>query len=335
MITPEQFRCFLVEKNAEGAVQTAIRTLPRQALSGGDVLLWVRHSSLNFKDALAASANPAVAKSLPHVPGIDAAGTVLESTDPRFRPGDAVIATGHEFGVERWGGWAELMSCPADWLVPLPAGLTLLESMTLGTAGFTAAQCVDALLHAGITPNKGEVVVTGATGGVGSLAVMLLHHLGFRVVAVTGKQDKADWLKSLGASEVVGRELFAEGKPRPLLSGRFAGGIDTVGGPILSTMCKMTIHRGCIACCGMVGGNDLHLSVFPFILRGLTLAGIDSAWCPDDERANLWKRLATDWKLPDLSETLQLVSLTELPQAVAKILQGENTGRIVVDLDKT
>lgn len=335
MTIPEQFRCFVVEKTNTGTIHRSVREMPRQALPPGEVLLQVRYSSLNYKDALAASGNPAIAKTLPHVPGIDAAGIVLESSNDRFHTGDAVIATGHEFGVERWGGWSELLTAPADWLVPLPAGLSLLDSMTLGTAGFTAAQCVGALLHQGITPERGEIVVTGATGGVGSLAVMLLHHLGFRVVAVTGKKDREDWLKSLGASEVAGRDLFTESKPRPLLSGRFAGGIDTVGGASLATMCKMISHRGCIACCGMVGGNDLHLTVFPFILRGLTLAGVDSAWCPDGERTAIWQRLATDWKLTGLSETLQQVSLTELSENVDRILSGANSGRVVVDLEST
>ncbi|WP_437227204.1 acryloyl-CoA reductase [Planctomicrobium sp. SH661] len=328
----DRFRCFMVRKEANGDVATGIEEHHRSELPSGDVLLKVRYSSLNYKDAMAATANPAIAKTLPHVPGIDAVGTVLESSDARFQPGDEVIATGHEFGVERWGGWGELLSAPGDWLVPLPSGLTALEAMTLGTAGFTAAQCVQALLHQGLTPEKGEIVVTGATGGVGSLAIMILSQLGFRTVAVSGKAEQHDWLKSIGASEVAGRDLLTEAKPRPLLNGRFAGGVDSVGGATLATLCKMIAHRGCVACCGMAGGNELQLTVFPFILRGLTLAGIDSAWCPDDLRAPLWQKLAQDWKLQNLDRIRTLATLEELPGFVKRILQGENVGRVVVAL---
>ena len=334
-MSSQRFRCLLVEKSAAGEISLQLTEHSREELPPGDVLIQVRYSSLNYKDALAASGNPAIAKTLPHVPGIDAAGVVLESCDPRFRPGDEVIATGHEFGVERWGGWSERLTSPANWLVPLPRGLSLLDAMTLGTAGFTAAQCVQALLHQGLTSDGGEIVVTGATGGVGSLAVMLLHHLGFPVVAVTGKAERKDWLRSLGAGRIEGRDLFTITKPRPLQSALFAGGIDTVGGATLSTLCTMISHRGCVACCGMAGGADLQLTVFPFILRGLTLAGIDSAWCPDAERATIWNRLAGEWRLDQLVEIRRLVSLSELSDCVTQILRGENTGRVVVDFEKS
>lgn len=333
-MTSHQFRCLQVQKDSQDFASLLLVERPRDELPAGDVLIRVRYSSLNYKDAMAAVGNPAIAKSLPHVPGIDAVGTVLESTDPRYKPGDEVIATGHEFGVERWGGWSELMSTRAEWLVPLPEGLSALDAMTIGTAGFTAAQCVQALIHNRITPERGEVVVSGATGGVGILSVMLLARLGYRVVAVTGKQDRAEWLKSLGASEIAGRNLLAEDRSRPMLASRFAGGIDTVGGKILSAMCKVIIHRGCVACCGIAGGAELDLTVYPFILRGLTLAGIDSAWCPDDERAIIWQKLATDWKLDNLPECREVVPLDQIPSFVPKILQGNNVGRVVVDLSR-
>lgn len=325
-------RCFVVRQNEQGQVTAGIEHPSLSELPAGDVLIQVRYSSLNYKDALAATGNPGVAKTFPHVPGIDAAGTVVESADPRFQPGDPVIATGHEYGVERWGGWATYLRSPGDWLVPLPKGLTLEESMILGTAGFTAAQCVDALLRHGVTPQQGEVVVTGATGGVGSLAVMLLAQLGFRVVAVSGKADQHDWLKSIGAAQIAGRELLTDVKPRPLLTARFAGGVDTVGGTVLSNMCKMITHRGCVACCGVAGGANLELTVFPFILRGLTLVGIDSAWCPDDERKLIWQKLAGEWKPRALHSARRLAKLDDLPALVEKILKGENVGRVVVDL---
>lgn len=331
-MTSEHFRCLLVRKQADGNVSASLEERPRSELPAGEVLLQVHYSSLNYKDAMAATGNPGITRKFPHVPGIDAVGTVIDSSDPRFTPGDQVIATGHELGVERWGGWSELLSCPASWLVPLPAGLSMLDAMTIGTAGFTAAQCVQALLHNGVCAEKGEIVVTGATGGVGSLAVMLLNQLGFRVIAVSGKVDRHAWLKSIGAHEVAGRDLLTETKPRPLLSGRFAGGIDTVGGSVLTTLCKMITHRGCVACCGMAGGGDLGLTVFPFILRGLTLAGIDSAWCPDAERAQLWQKLAADWKPSHLTSVRKLVMLEELPDCVQQILHGDNVGRIVVNV---
>ncbi|WP_437186576.1 acryloyl-CoA reductase [Planctomicrobium sp. SH668] len=328
----DRFSCFLVRQNEQGKIHSAVEEKFRSELPQSDVLLQVEYSSLNYKDAMAATGNPAIAKNFPHIPGIDAAGIVLESRDPRYRPGDRVIATGHEFGVERWGGWSQYLTAPANWLVPLPAGMTTLEAMTFGTAGFTAAQSVLALLHQGITPDKGRIVVSGATGGVGCLSVMILKHLGFDVVAVSGKPERSEWLKSLGAAEVVGRQFLSDKSDRPLLKGEFAGGIDTVGGSVLTNLCKRIAHRGCVACCGMAGGNVLGLTVFPFILRGLTLTGIDSAWCPDDLRAGIWKRLASDWKLPNLQDVRTLVGLTELNQVVDDMLGSRNVGRVVVDL---
>lgn len=329
---PITMRCLLVEKQSDDSFRRSVASRPLSELADGDVLLRVRYSSLNYKDALAATGHPGITKTFPHVPGIDAAGTVAESSHPRFQPGEKVIMTGHELGVERWGGWAEYVRVPGDWLVPLPEGLSLEESMILGTAGFTAAQCVQALLHHRVTPEKGEILVTGATGGVGCLAVMILARIGCRVVAVTGKQDRHDWLMGLGAAEVAGRELLEESKPRPLQAARFAGGIDTVGGGVLSSMVKRIGHRGCVACCGVAAGADLSLTVYPFILRGVTLAGIDSAWCPDEERPGLWQHLASDWNPQHLHEVKRHVPLEELEPYVETILQGGNTGRVVIDV---
>ncbi|SFI89933.1 oxidoreductase [Planctomicrobium piriforme] len=332
-MTEPGFSCFVVRKGSDGSITASMERQPRSALPAGEVLIRVRYSSLNYKDAMAATGNAGIVKTFPHVPGIDAAGIVQESSDPRYTPGMQVIATGHELGVERWGGWSDYVRVPADWLVPLPAGLSLEEAMILGTAGFTAAQCVQALLHQGVMPEKGPVAVTGATGGVGSVAVMLLSQLGFQVVAVSGKGDQTNWLKSLGAAEVAGRDLLTDPKNRPLLSAKFAGGVDTVGGSVLTNLCKMIQHRGCVACCGVAGGGELGLTVYPFILRGLTLSGIDSAWCPDDVRAEIWKKLATTWKPKQLQAVKRIVPRSKMQPEVEKILKGENVGRVVVDVE--
>ena len=287
-------------------------------------------SSLNYKDALAATGHPGVARSFPHIPGIDAAGVVVESSSSEFPIGTEVIATGHELGTERWGGWAEFIRVPATWLVNRPAGLTLAEAMTIGTAGFTAAQSVQALIHAGVTPERGPVLVTGATGGVGSMAVQLLAQLGYAVTAVSGKPDRIEWLQQLGAKAVIDRETFLQVPSRPLLSATWEGGVDTVGGTTLATLLRSVSHRGCVAACGLVGGADLALTVYPFILRGITLAGIDSAWCPEPQRAEIWNRLATDWKPKHLAESQTVIALDQVGSAVKQILQGQIVGRTLV-----
>ncbi len=332
-MTEPTFRCCIVHKSADGRVSREFGRRSIHDLPPGDVLVRVRYSSLNYKDAMAASGHPGIVRTFPHIPGIDAVGIVESSTDSRFRVGDSVIATGHELGVERWGGWAAYVRVPADWLVPLPEGLTLEESMILGTAGFTAAQCVKALLFHGAAPQNGEVIVSGATGGVGSIAVMLLAKLGFRVAAVTGKEVMHSWLKEIGANEVLGREALQEQKTRHLLSAKYVAGIDTVGGPTLTTMLKMVSYRGCVACCGVAGGAEFNGTVYPFILRGITLCGIDSAWCPDDQRAELWTRLAGEWKPADLQSAKRLVPLAEIDSYITAILAGQNVGRVVIDLE--
>ena len=329
---PETFRCYLVRKPGKVQFESGVEQRPLRELPDGDLLIRVAYSSLNYKDAMAATGHPGVARKFPHVPGIDAAGTVVESTSSRFKPGDSVIATGHDIGVERWGGWAEFVRVPDDWVVPLPAGLTFEEAMILGTAGFTAAQCVLALQHHEVTPASGEVVVTGASGGVACLALQMLAKLGYTVVAVSGKPDKVAWLLQLGAARIIGREELLDESNRPLLSAKYAGGIDTVGGRMLATLVRSTTHRGCVAMCGVVGGADVPLTVYPFILRGVTLAGIDSAWCPEDRRAELWRRLAKEWKPEHLREVATFVGLEALSDAVQRILRGEVAGRVVVKL---
>jgi putative YhdH/YhfP family quinone oxidoreductase len=327
---PESFRCFLVRKPGKDRIESGVEQRPLRELPAGDVLIRVAFSSLNYKDAMAATGHPGVARKFPHVPGIDAAGTVVESTSTRFKPGDAVIATGHDIGVERWGGWGEFVRVPAGWIVPRPAGLTLEESMILGTAGFTAAQCVLALQHHEITPASGEVVVTGASGGVACLAVQMLAKLGYTVVAASGKPDKEAWLRQLGAARVIGREELLDESTRPLLSAKYAGGVDTVGGRMLATLVRSMTHRGCVAMCGVVGGADMPLTVYPFILRGVTLAGIDSAWCPEDRRAEIWQRLAGEWKPARLADVATFIGLDGISDAVQRILRGQVSGRVVI-----
>ena len=329
---PNDFRCFYVEKDDTGCVSGRITRRPMEELPAGDVLIRVSFSSVNYKDALAASGNPGVVRRLPHVPGIDAAGVVESSASPRFSPGQAVIVTGYELGSGCWGGWSEYIRVPADWVVVPPAGLSLPEAMMLGTAGFTAAQCVQSLQHHGVTPDSGEVVVTGATGGVGILAVSILSQLGYTVVAATGKARAADQLVACGASRVIGRDQVDNASPKPLLNTRWAGGVDTVGGNTLATLLRETKHRGCIAACGMVGGTDLHLTVYPFILRGVKLDGIDSAQCPCDQRTQIWQQLAGPWKPKNLSQVSTTIPLDQVSDAVAKILCGDITGRTLVEI---
>jgi putative YhdH/YhfP family quinone oxidoreductase len=293
----------------------------------------VAYSSLNYKDALAATGHPGVSRSFPHVPGIDAAGTIVESASSDFRPGDKVVVTSYELGVERWGGWAELVRLPASWVFPLPDGLTLEESMILGTAGLTAGLCVKALQHHEVTPDAGEVVVTGATGGVGSLAVKLLARLGYAVVAVSGKTEKHPWLTQMGAARVVEREEMTDPSRRPLLSARFAGAVDTVGGSMLTSLLRRMRQEGCVAACGLAGGAELQMTVYPFILRGVTLAGIDSAWCPRLRRQEIWDRLTGPWSLEGLQCVCTEISLPQISDYVPKILAGNVSGRVVIRMD--
>ena len=327
-------QCILVEKNEQGDVKRSLTSLSQADLPAGDVLIRVQYSSLNYKDALAAQGHSGVVSRLPHVPGIDAAGVVEESTDPKVSPGDAVLVTGYDLGAGHWGGWSEMIRVPGEWVVPLPAALSAIDAMTFGTAGFTAAQCVQSLQHHGVQNDSGTVVVTGATGGVGSIAVMLLAQLGYSVAAVSGKSDRIDWLRDLGANEVLGRDDVDDKSGKPLLKSRFAGAVDTVGGNTLVTLMKSLSHRGCVAACGLVGGVDLPLTVYPFLLRGATLDGIDSAQCPRPNRERIWQLLSGEWQLPNLEKVRTLISFAELEESIAKILAGKVVGRIVLDINK-
>jgi acrylyl-CoA reductase (NADPH) len=325
-------RCLLVSKNDDGIVSRAVSDVADAQLPAGDTLIRVEYSSLNYKDALAATGHPGVVSKFPHVPGIDAAGTVVESKSELFRTGDQVVVTGFDLGAGQWGGYAELIRVPAQWVVPLPAGLTLRESMILGTAGFTAALCLEAILCQYVQPSEGNVVVTGASGSVGTLAVSMLAQAGYRVIAVSGKPQAADLLRRLGAAEIVGREVVTDHSAKPLLKTRWTAAVDTVGGTILSTLIRSMQHGGVVAACGLVGGADVATTVYPFILRGVTLAGIDSAWYPADKRPALWSKLAGPWKPKLLAELATEVSLADLEPKIKAILAGQIMGRTVVKI---
>lgn len=322
------FRAFRVEKTGE-TFSGRVQTVARDTLPPGELTVRVAYSSLNYKDALSATGNPGVTKAYPHTPGIDAAGTVLESSDSRFAVGDEVIVTSYDLGMNTPGGFGELIRVPAAWALALPAGLSLREAMALGTAGLTAGLCLEALLAHGLESDQGPVVVTGASGGVGSVAVALLAKAGFEVVASTGTEAAYGWLRELGAAEIIPRAELSEASERPLLKARFAGAVDTVGGEPLSNLVKSLRYRGAVAACGLVAGPQLSLTVFPFILRGVSLLGIDSAECPMALRRRVWERLAGDWKV-DLSVVTQEVALEDLGGAIEEILAGRTQGRVLV-----
>lgn len=327
----DRFRCYLVEKDAQGRLRSGVVERTSADLPEGDVLIRVDFSSLNYKDALAATGHSGVARKLPLVPGIDAAGTVVESHSPGLLSGDRVLVTGYDLGAGRWGGWAEYVRVPAEWVVRRPERLSAKTAMIYGTAGFTAAQCVDALRQGGVEPEAGEVVVTGASGGVGSLAVGILARLGYTVVASSGKKEARKMLLKLGAGRVVDRGEVYDDIGRALLSARWAGAVDAVGGVTLATLLRSTQSGGCVAACGLVGGHELSLTVYPFILRGVTLAGIDSAFCPHDRRVELWRRLAGKWRVPDLESLATEIGLEGLDAAVERILAGKMIGRTIVN----
>jgi putative YhdH/YhfP family quinone oxidoreductase len=330
-----EMRCYLVEKRAE-EVRASVVERDKGDLPLGEVLIRVAYSSLNYKDALAATGHQGVVRCFPHVPGIDAAGVVEESRAVHIRAGDRVLVTGYDLGAAAWGGWAEYVRVPERWVVPLPAGLSLRESMIYGTAGFTAALSREALERHGVGPSQGEVVVTGASGGVGAISVALLAKAGFQVAAVSGKPAAHEFLKSLGAAAVLDRDEVLDKSNKPLLGARWAGAVDTVGGETLATLIKAMRRAGCVAACGLVGGPELHLTVYPFILRGVTLAGIDSAECPMEKRRELWAKLAGPWKPAQLeSLATTSVSLDGVAEQVQKILKGQVMGRVLVALDES
>jgi acrylyl-CoA reductase (NADPH) len=325
------YRAMLVEKTEDGFTRQLVERSTDE-LPEGDVLIEVGYSSLNYKDALSATGNPGVTRKFPHTPGIDAAGVVLESASDEFTAGDEVIVIGYDLGMNTPGGFGQRIRVPAGWVIGRPEGLSLHQSMVIGTAGFTAALCVDKLEHAGMTPDGGPVLVTGATGGVGSVAVMLLAKLGYEVAAVTGKEAQHDFLRSLGVSAFLSRDEARAGSERPMLKERWGGVVDTVGGEILFNAVK-SLRYGCsLAACGLVDSPSIPATVLPFILRNVNLLGVDSVELPRARKAEVWRKLAGPWKLDDLAKLETSLTLDTLSDAIDRILAGDMVGRGVVDL---
>jgi putative YhdH/YhfP family quinone oxidoreductase len=334
MPLPQNFKAMVVSEAAEKKFTREVKRLDLSNLPAGELLIEVKYSSLNYKDALSATGNKGVTRNYPHTPGIDAAGEVVNSSTRDIAVGSQVIVMGYDLGMNTPGGFGQYISVPAGWAVQLPAGLTLRDSMTYGTAGFTAALCVTRLLAGGLNKDAGEVLVTGATGGVGSVAVGILAKLGFNVVAATGKTDQKDFLTGLGAKAVISRDEANDTSGRPLQKGRWAGAIDCVGGNILATAIKSAKYGGLVAACGNAMSADLAVSVFPFILRGVSLLGVDSVEIPMNTRARVWQKLATDWKLDLSADIVTECSLEELNPKIDEILKGGITGRVLVNLSK-
>jgi acrylyl-CoA reductase (NADPH) len=309
-----------------------LKDVPRDALPDGDVTVAVTYSSLNYKDGLAVTGQGRIVRSYPMVPGIDLAGTVLASESPDYKPGDEVVLTGWGVGERHWGGYAEMARVKSAWLVPLPRELTARQAMALGTAGFTAMLSVMALEEHGVGPHGRPVIVTGAAGGVGSVAVALLAQRGYTVAASTGRSELHDYLKGLGASEIIERAALAAPSTRPLESERWGGGVDTVGSTTLAAVLRTTAYGGSVAACGLAGGNDLPTTVLPFILRAVNLLGIDSVLCPPDRRRTAWERLARDVPSDTLNRITQVAPLADVPRLAGEILQGRVRGRVIIDV---
>lgn len=320
----------LVLEQEEKKTLAGVRTLDISELPEGDVLVNIEYSSLNYKDALAVTGAGKIVHQFPMVPGIDLAGTVAESASPDYKTGDAVVLTGWSVGEKYWGGYAQQMRLQSKWLVPLADGLTAKQAMTIGTAGLTSMLCVMRLQESGLKPEQGPVLVTGATGGVGSLAVALLAKNGFKVVAVSGKADSTDYLKKLGASEVLPRSEFEE-KARPLDKSRWAGAVDTVGGDILAKVLSEMNYDGRVATVGLASSFALNTTVMPFILRGVDLLGVDSVMIPFERRVQAWKRLAEELPQEIMDQVSEEVSLEQLPERAQNMIEGKVKGRILVN----
>ncbi len=325
------FRALVLEE-AEKGVTASIQTVDEDRLPDGDVTVAVSWSTLNYKDGMVLGGIGRLVRTYPHVPGIDFAGSVLSSDSPDYRPGDRVVLTGWRVGEAQWGGYAERARVRSGWLVPLPEGLSEKDAMTLGTAGFTAMLAVMELEDHGVTPQSGPVLVTGANGGVGGVAVAVLASLGYEVHASTGRPELADGLKALGAAEIISRSELDELPSRPLLGERWAGAVDAVGGKALSAMLPQMKYHGAVAACGLAGGAQLETTVIPFLLRGVKLLGIDSVMCPAERRRAAWSRLATDMPKAALEAVCNVATLDELPELGRKILKGETRGRVVIDM---
>jgi acrylyl-CoA reductase (NADPH) len=329
MMKNKTYNALVIEENDTNQFIRTVKKKTTDELPAGDLLIRVHYSSLNYKDALSASGNKGVTRNYPHTPGIDAAGVVEHSTSENFKQGDEVIVTSYDLGMNTSGGFGEYIRVPADWALKLPSGITLKESMMFGTAGLTAGMAVYQIISK-VMPNQGDVLVTGASGGVGSMAVAILAKLGYKVIAGTGKPEAGEILKKLGASQLISREELTTGKERPMLKPRWSAVVDTVGGDILANAIKSSSLNGVVACCGNVASPDLNINVYPFILRGVSLVGIDSQNFLMPNREKIWSLLTTDWKPVFLPEFFQEVDLEGLNEKIELILQGKITGRVVL-----
>lgn len=323
------FKAYMIHQE-DGKVASRFVDMDEAQLDAGEVTIRVAYSSVNYKDALAATGAGRIIRRFPCVGGIDLAGTVIESRDPRFAAGDSVVATSYDIGVAHHGGYAEVARIPADWVLKLPAGLTLQEAMSLGTAGFTAGLAVARMEHDGLKPANGPVVVSGATGGVGSIAIEILAGLGYHVVALTGKEQETDYLKGLGAKEVVLRQSLDLAKIKPLGSETWAGAVDNLGGDVLSWMASTMKVGGTLASIGLAAGFQFNTTVMPFILRGVSLLGIDSVNCPMAQRTEVWRRLGGDMKPAHLAAIARVIGFDELPGVFDDFIQARIKGRVVV-----
>lgn len=327
-----RFKALVVTEHENNTFTQEIENRELSNLPDGDVLINVKYSSLNYKDALSSIGNRGVTRNYPHTPGIDAAGIVSESNDSNYKVGDKVIVTGYDLGMNTSGGYSEYIRVPGSWVVKLPKDLTLRESMIYGTAGFTAALSVNKLVGSGIKPEDGEILVTGATGGVGSIAVSIMNKLGYSVIAATGKTKEKEMLLAIGAKDIIHRKEIDDDSGKPVLKTKWSGVIDTVGGNMLATAIKTTNYGGAVTCCGNVADHQFYASVYPFILRGITLFGIDSVQAPNELRTEIWKKLSSDWKVIDLYNNVNEVSLKELKPSIESMLEGKHKGRTIVNL---
>ncbi|HEX2913139.1 MAG TPA: acryloyl-CoA reductase [Chloroflexia bacterium] len=329
---PSSFRAFVVNKS-DDSFETGVKELQQSDLPQGEVLIRVSYSGVNYKDGLACIPNGNIVRKYPFVPGIDLSGTVVESSDERFKTGDEVIVTSYNLGVSHYGGFSEYARVPADWVVPMPRGLNFKEAMIVGTAGFTAALAIHQLELNGLNPSKGPVLVTGATGGVGSMAISMLKNLGYTVAASTGKESEHAYLRELGASEILSREEVSAESPRPMEKERWAGSVDSVGGSTTTYLLRTTMYGCSVAACGLTGGSAVNTTIFPFILRGVNLLGIDSVACPMELRQSLWQRIGTDLKPQNIEGIVAREgTLDDLPEFTRTILKGGMRGRALVKL---
>jgi len=328
----DAFSAFIAEE-VDGKMKASLKQLQTSDLPEGDVTIRVAYSTVNYKDGLAITGKAKIARRLPMVCGIDLAGTVEESTSSAYKPGDQVLINGWGLSESHWGGYSQKARVKSDWLIPVPAPLSLKQAMAIGTAGYTAMLCVMGIEHAGVKPGEHEIIVTGAAGGVGSVAIALLAKLGYKVAASTGRPELKDYLTSLGASTVVERAALATPSGRPLDSEKWAGGVDSVGGETLASVLRQTRYGGAVAACGLAGGANLPTSVMPFILRGVSLVGIDSVMCPKAKRLEAWRRLALDLPIEKLDAMTTVEPMAKLPELASAILAGQVRGRVVIDVN--